>query len=297
MRIRRQGPSLVVDTPAKLNLFLEVHGRRPDGYHDIETVMVSVDLYDTLRFTLLREPMLQLSVLPAVSRGAVPQPQIPVGNDNLVLRAATLLRERFGVHKGVRIELQKRIPAQAGMGGGSSDAAATLAGLNRLWDLGLASQELHSLAATLGSDINFFLDSPLLAVCRGRGEAIEPHLLQTRLSFVAVQPERGLSTAAVFRRWEGAPGKTSCEPLLAAARAGSSLPALYNALQPPAESLYPELKTWCQALSSAAAGPALMTGSGSVCFAVCRNPRQAARTAAWIRQRFRLSAWPLSSSV
>jgi 4-diphosphocytidyl-2-C-methyl-D-erythritol kinase len=318
MRIRRQGPSLVVDTPAKLNLFLEVHGRRPDGYHEIETVMVSVGLYDTLRFTPVGEPALRLSVADAVapagmqprvvapagmqSREVAPaggrtRESIPTGSDNLVLRAAHLLRERCGIEHGAQIELLKRIPSQAGMGGGSSDAAATLCGLNRVWNLGLSSRDLHECAAALGSDVNFFLDSPRLAVCRGRGEAIEPCNLAGRIHFVAAQPERGLSTAEVFRRWTPAGAGNAPDALLEAARSGGALPELYNALQPPAESLYPELKALCDALSRAAGSQALMTGSGSVCFAVCRTQREAFRAAARLRQQCRIRAWQFHSSA
>src|SRR5690606_27530600 len=151
MRLCCQGPSLVVNTPAKLNLFLEVLGRRPDGYHELETVMVSIGLYDTLLFTEDDSHQTRLRCRLTTPHSLSPQQQDSLaGEDNLVLRAARLLREQTGCERGVRIELIKRIPLQAGLGGGSSDAAATLVGLNRFWDLGLTSGQLHGLAARLG---------------------------------------------------------------------------------------------------------------------------------------------------
>src|SRR5262249_14648701 len=129
--------------PAKLNLFLEVRERRSDGYHEIETVMVAVDLYDTL--TIRDDPSGEI-------RLACSDPTLPVGSDNLVIKAADQLREATGCRRGARIELIKAIPAQAGLAGGSSDAAATLAGLDRVWDLGIPVPRLDALAAEVGSD-------------------------------------------------------------------------------------------------------------------------------------------------
>ena len=167
MRLCFQGPSLVVHTPAKLNLFLEVLGRRPDGYHELETVIVSIGLYDTLLFTEEASQRTRLRCRLALAQPlAVQQRTSLAGEDNLVLRAAALLREQTGCRRGARIELIKRIPLQAGLGGGSSDAAATLVGLNRFWNLQLTAGQLHDLAAQLGSDVNFFLDSPQAALCK-----------------------------------------------------------------------------------------------------------------------------------
>ena len=168
MRICCRGPSLAVHTPAKLNLSLEVLGRRPDGYHELETVMVSIGLYDTLLFTEDRAHETRLRCHSVVTQSRH-RSELSSGPDNLIVQAAELLRQTTGCDRGVTIDLWKRIPMQAGLGGGSSDAAATLVGLNRFWQLGLSSSELHDLASQLGSDVNFFLDSPIAANARGVG--------------------------------------------------------------------------------------------------------------------------------
>ncbi|MBL8849895.1 MAG: 4-(cytidine 5'-diphospho)-2-C-methyl-D-erythritol kinase, partial [Planctomycetaceae bacterium] len=157
MRFRRQGPSLVVDAPAKLNLFLEVCGKRPDGYHELETLMVSIGLCDTLRFTPLPHPDIVLRTRFAHDHDAS---GFPGGDSNLIVKAARLLAASTGCNAGVEIDLVKRIPSASGMGGGSSDAAATLVALNRLWNTGLNADRLDELAAQLGSDLNFFMRSP-----------------------------------------------------------------------------------------------------------------------------------------
>src|SRR5690606_22059398 len=172
--------------PAKLNLFLEVLGKRADGYHELETLMLSVGLYDTLIVADLpstdgtpteeHSNGIRLQVFNTdhdSPDGQFGHDPIPTGRDNLVVRAAELLRNHAGRNCGAAITLVKRIPAAAGLAGGSSDAAATLAALNRLWNLKLDRADLIALAAQLGSDVGFFLAETPAAVCRGRGEQIE----------------------------------------------------------------------------------------------------------------------------
>src|SRR5262249_15967747 len=141
----------------------EVLGRRPDGYHELETLMVAVSLHDTV--TVLDDPSGALSL-------RCSDPSLPVGGGNLVIRAAERLRAATGCLRGAGIVLTKAIPAQAGLGGGSSDAAATLAALDRLWELRMPDGPRDALAAELGSDVPFFHHAPA-AVCRGRGERVE----------------------------------------------------------------------------------------------------------------------------
>src|SRR5262249_5933422 len=147
MLLRRDGAAVVVQTPAKVNLFLEVLRRRPDGYHELATLMIAVGLFDSLelRESTSREVRLECDL-----------PGLSAGPDNLVVRAAELIRSRHGVSSGLEARLSKRIPLQAGLAGGSSDAAATLLGLNALWRLGLSAEQLGSLGAELGSDVTFF---------------------------------------------------------------------------------------------------------------------------------------------
>ena len=164
MLSERRDSAVVVRAPAKVNLFLEVLAKRPDGYHEIATLMVAVSLYDTLEFK--EDPSGALRLRCDV-------PELTTGPDNLVLKAAALLRQRTGCARGAEVRLTKRIPMAAGLAGGSSDCAAALDGLNRLWRLGLGRDELARLGGELGSDVPFFFHTPA-AWCTGRGEVVTP---------------------------------------------------------------------------------------------------------------------------
>jgi 4-diphosphocytidyl-2-C-methyl-D-erythritol kinase len=299
MRTSRQGESLVVEAPAKLNLHLEVLGRRVDGYHDLETVMLAVDLCDTLRFCRSSDGRIVLRQAFAAELGSSAAAP-PGGDDNLVVRAARRLAESTGCTHGVEIELLKRIPWQAGMGGGSSDAAATLLALNHLWELQLPVDELHRIAATLGSDLNFFIAQTPLALCSGRGEQIAPQPLRRRIDLVVAQPDGGLSTAAVFKRWQRHEGRKAANPLLAWLSGDSShvLPVgVYNALQPAAEELHPGMCCLRHDMSALGLQCVTMTGSGSACFGVCHSRRQAQRVAEQLRSRSSGRAWAVQGVI
>ncbi|MFM9966656.1 MAG: 4-(cytidine 5'-diphospho)-2-C-methyl-D-erythritol kinase [Planctomycetaceae bacterium] len=302
MLLRQQGRALVVHTPAKLNLFLEILGKRPDGYHELETLMVTVGLYDTLRFTEDDSSATPTPIASAMSAVAEPSdihlrcrwagsPEfspgpLPSGSDNLVMRAALLLREVTGTRRGVSIELTKRIPLAAGLAGGSSDCAATLLALNRLWKLDLSDQRLLELAARLGSDIPFFLTEAPAAVCRGRGELIEPVTTPMRLHCVIAKPASGLSTAAVFRQCRVAASPQSVQPLLSALRAGRHAEAatqLHNALQLPAEQLNADVARLHQLFSRLPFLGHQMSGSGTSYFGICSHREQAQALAAQVR--------------
>ena len=274
MIVRTDAGRVTVLAPAKLNLFLEVLGRRADGYHDIESLMVTVDLCDTLTFEEAPAGRIEF---------ACDDPRLPTGSENLVVQAAERLQAATGSHLGARITLGKVIPAQAGLAGGSSDAAATLEGLNRLWGLDLPFSRLDALAANLGSDVTFFRHGPL-AVCRGRGERVEPQALPTALHFVLVCPTVGVSTVAVYRQVVPPDRPRSIEPITEALARGD-VAALgrqfFNRLQPVAESLVPSLAAVRDALTNL--GPSLdghlMSGSGSSYFGLARD-RDAAEDAA-----------------
>lgn len=295
MRFRCQGPSLVVDTPAKLNLFLDVRGKRPDGYHELETLMVSIGLFDTLRFSP-RARGIGLSMRSA----GVTCADLSAGPDNLILRAAALLAAEANCTQGVHIELEKRIPLQSGMGGGSSDAAATLVGLNRFWKLNLSRDVLHRMAARLGSDVNFFIDSHPLAVCRGRGEQVDPARLGVPLHFVLLRPRSGLSTAEVFRAWRPESTAANLERLLASLRAGHPQSAgklLHNALEAPALQQNSEVEEALHVLRRLPCLGTAMTGSGSVCFGLCASHAQARAISGALRPRGEMRVWTVTTSV
>lgn len=266
----RYDDAVVVWAPAKVNLFLEVLARRTDGFHEIATLMVAVSLYDTLEFKEDATGEIRLHC---------DQPNLSTGPDNLVCRAARLLQQRHGVRRGVRIDLTKRIPMAAGLAGGSSDAAATLDGLNRLWGLGLDSAELAGLGAELGSDVPFFFAAPA-AWCTGRGERVTPVPLGATLVFVLACPPVGLATAEVYRNVTVPDQPRTGDDVRAALASGDAAAvgaALHNRLQGPAERLRPEVGRLRQRL--AALGPAgqLMSGSGSAVFALCRDHAEALR--------------------
>ena len=289
MLFRKAGRALVVEAPAKLNLFLEILGKRPDGYHELETLMVSVGVYDTLSFTESDSRDLRLIVQDADAHppGDDAEPfSVPRGRDNLIVRAAELLRDSAGVNRGATIVLRKRIPAAAGLAGGSSDAAATLAALNRLWKLERTPAELQSLASSLGSDIAFFLAGTGAAVCRGRGEIVEPVNLPLRLHFVIARPAHGLSTALVYRHCRPAERPKGVEHLLASlakGRLGAAAHLLHNALQHPAEQLSPEISDLKRRFSREPVIGHMMSGSGSAYFGLCAGRRQALAVAARLR--------------
>ena len=286
MRISRRGPSLIVHAPAKLNLFLNVLGRRQDGFHDLETLIVSTRWFDTLSFQPCSSPAVELICQCCLNSTA----SVPIDGSNLILQAARLLQDHTGLSRGARIRLTKRIPLQAGLGGGSSNAAAALIGLDHLWQLDLRRTELHHLGARLGSDVNFFLDSVSASACRGRGEQTEPVTLPSPLHFVTVKPQSGLSTRDVFRGWSShSPGEPCrLEEFLAVFRrdpfaAVSNM--MFNGLEIPARRLNPEIDHVISELAQLNVPGVGMTGSGSTCFAVCRTHRQAQVVAARVRAR------------
>ena len=187
MEISQDNEKLITRAPAKLNLFLEVLRKRPDGYHDIETVMQTISLYDELT----------LEAAESEIRLVTDSAEIPRDSENLVVKAAELLSNHTGRALGATLHLHKNIPVSAGLGGGSSDAAAALVGLNRLWALELGRDVLHDLAAELGSDVPFFLYGGT-AVCRGRGERVTPLADVPPMTYVVVCPPLTVSTREVY---------------------------------------------------------------------------------------------------
>lgn len=271
MIVRDLAAGVEVLAPAKLNLFLEILGRRSDGYHEIETLMVAVDLHDRLLFA--DDPSGAITL-------RCDDPTLPIGGDNLVVRAAEALKAATGCPRGASIALEKTIPAQAGLAGGSSDAAAALVALDRLWGLRLSSDRLATVAGTVGSDVAFFLHTPA-AVCRGRGERVEPWPSGWVRQFVLICPPVGLSTADVYRNVRPPARPRPIGPVLdALAREGPAVlgRSLFNRLQPTAEALCPALERVRNALEELCPSHLdghLMSGSGSAYFGLARDPAAA----------------------
>ncbi len=276
MLIDRYADDLVVWSPAKVNLHLEVLGKRPDGYHEIATLMVAVRLFDTL---VIKEDA------SADLRLRCTDTKLSTEADNLVVRAAELLRSRSGCQRGASIRLVKRIPLAAGLAGGSSNAAATLAGLNTLWDLQLSNNELAELAAEIGSDIPFFLHSQA-AWCTGRGEIVDPLTLNRPLWFVLACPTFGMNTADVYRNVSVPETPESGDAIRQAAvdgNIGDIGRHLHNRLQEAATRLQPALGTYLDRLAKKEVAGSLMSGSGSTLFALCRHRAEARRIARELR--------------
>jgi len=263
--------SLEKSSPCKVNLLLNVLGKRPDGFHQLETVMHPVGLCDRLVFERGGRAV-------ALSCGDA---HLPVNAKNLVHRAATAFLAAANITDGVRIRLEKKIPLAAGLGGGSGDAATTLLALNELFGRPLAAPALATLAAALGSDIPFFLQNrPALAT--GRGEKIEPFENFPALrgkAFLLIHPGFGIPTPWAYQRLarfpdalNGRPGRAQkLVSLLQSSDLKTAAPEFYNSLEAPALEKYPVLALFQEFLRDHGALAALMSGSGSTTFAILEN--------------------------
>jgi 4-diphosphocytidyl-2-C-methyl-D-erythritol kinase len=288
MLVREAACGVELVTPAKLNLFFEVLAKRTDNFHEIETLMVGVDLYDTLiveddaagRLSLSCGWVTQFAPRDGDAFGGLPAPE-----QNLALKAVELLRSRHAVGRGAKLTLLKRIPAVAGLGGASSDAAAALVGANRVWKLGLPVERLAELAGELGSDVPFFLyDRP--AVCRGRGERIEPLDGLGVLHFVVVRPPVGLATKDVYVRCRAAESPRSVAEVIEPLARGDLFAAgkrMVNRLEEPAASLSPWIERLRYEFAASGCVASQMTGSGSSYFGLCHSACHARSVAARLR--------------
>ena len=267
--------------PAKINLTLEILGKRPDGYHDLRSLVAPVSIYDAL--TLVRtdgsiEVSCAVEGLPGETHVMLPAPE-----DNLAVRAARLLREVTGYGGGARIEIKKGIPIGGGMGGGSADAAAALTGLNRLWETGLSPQDLMSLGARLGSDIPAMVYGKPVCM-EGRGERIREVPCRwpagTEWWIVVVNPGFTVPTRDVYRRFRTgltSTKETFINACFALERGDAKLASasLQNSLEVVVFEKYPILSLLAGRLKSAGAAGVLLSGSGASVFAMAEHHDQA----------------------
>jgi 4-diphosphocytidyl-2-C-methyl-D-erythritol kinase len=271
---------LVLRASAKVNLVLEVLGKRPDGYHELSTVMQAVDLFDRLTVEAAATITLETS-----------EPALPTDDRNLVVRAARLLQEAAGIKAGARIVLDKRIPLAAGLGGGSSDAAATLLGLNRLWGLRWRRERLVELAVKLGMDVPFFLGRGR-ALGTSRGEVLSALPGVGGYALVLVNPGVGLSTQEVYGRvppgWRAeSDGTKRMLDALKKRNAVRVAGALTNHLEHWVEPAMPVIGRMKAALLAAGALGAAMSGSGPTVFGLARSLDQARQ----IQRRVNRGGW------
>jgi len=278
-------------SPCKVNLLLNVLGKRPDGFHELETVLQPVNLFDEI-LCEHGSHGIQLTCN---------EPALPVDSRNLVFRAADAFLKLHDPHTGVRIHLQKKIPLAAGLGGGSGNAATTLLALNELFDRPLSAAKLNELAASLGSDAPFFLQNrPALAT--GRGEQIQPldffPALRDR-AFLLIHPGFGISTVWAYQSLARFPAALNGKPGRAAELItrlqATNWPAVadgfYNSLEAPAFEKYPVLALFQEFLRANGALAALMSGSGSTTFAVAENVPGAEALAEKFKSKFGQNCW------
>jgi 4-diphosphocytidyl-2-C-methyl-D-erythritol kinase len=257
-----------VPAPAKLNLFLHITGRRADGYHLLQSVFMLIDWCDTLHFERRHDGLIRR--IDAPTHAGPGQAPLRLPEQDLVVRAARALQAATGSTLGADITLEKRLPAEAGMGGGSSDAASTLIALNRLWGLGLPRTRLAELGLALGADVPFFIGGQNAWV-EGIGERLTPVALPPA-RFVVVKPPTGASTAAIF----GSPIlKRDTKPAILSGFAADALrnpDKIWNFgandLQAVAQAVCPDISD-CIAWLARKGLSARMTGSGSAVFAPC----------------------------
>lgn len=274
---------LTIQAPAKINLSLRVLGKRPDGFHEIDSLMVKLPgLCDEVTITPADEFAFSCD-----------DAALPTDESNLVIKAARAFGAATGLPLACGISLAKRIPHSAGLGGGSSDAAATLVGLDRFFETDLGDAALSKLAASIGSDVPFFL-LPGAARITGRGETVEPSDVPSGLPVVLLKPSFGVDTAWAYSRWQGA------VPLPGIRYDAQSLGGLTisNDLELPVFAKFvflAELKNWL--LERAEITAALMCGSGSTLFGILRDPAGAADVIAAARHELDPVMWSWSGTT
>ena len=299
--------------PAKLNLFLELLERREDGYHEIDTVMVPIDWRDELRIRATVEPGIRLRVdwspsLADVARQLQIDPDgemaekllhLPADETNLVYRALDRFQRSFSIGGGFEVQLSKQIPAGAGMGGASSDAASALRSAAALHQVSLTDPRLRELAAEIGSDVPFFMgfdgaEPTMAARGTGRGEQLTRIRIAAPLSAVVVYPAVSLSTTKVYSFAQVPISPLDPNRLIEQLGQGivdAEMIELVNRLSEPAKNLATQISEVLQSLSRCGSGPCQMTGSGSACFALTRSLKQAEQIASQVRSQMQAGAF------
>lgn len=259
--------SITIPACAKINWSLRVLGKRADGYHEIDTVLQTVSLHDTITFEETNDDVIKLWC---------DDRAIPVDETNLVWRAAAALRKRYSIRRGVKIRLEKRIPAEAGLGGGSSDAAATLIALAHRWEIEGSAEDLLAVAESLGSDVPFFLYGGT-ARATGRGNMIESLENSPQKHLLVIKPNASISTAKAYSTLNRAALTSSdSKPILFRSQASDSfasidLNSLHNDFESLVFQLEPEIERAKIALLKSGASAAMLSGSGSAVFGIFEN--------------------------
>ncbi|OES44055.1 4-(cytidine 5'-diphospho)-2-C-methyl-D-erythritol kinase [Domibacillus iocasae] len=256
---------LMIKAPAKINLTLDVLNKRPDGYHEVEMIMTTVDLADRLELESLNKNEIRI-----ISHNRF----VPDDSRNLAYQAAKLLKERYGIKKGVSIQIDKIIPVAAGLAGGSSDAAAALKGLNQLWNLGLSLDELAELGAEIGSDVSFCVYGGT-ALATGRGEKIEHLPAPPNCWVVLAKPTIGVSTGEVYKNLKLDRMKRPDTNAMIEAIKGNDYNKMCqnmgNVLESVTLQAHPEVALIKEQMIRFGADAVLMSGSGPTVFGLIRH--------------------------
>jgi len=273
---------LTIHSPAKLNLVLDVLGKRPDGYHELRTIFERISLSDQIILTRNKTNKIIIHCT---------HPHVPKGPGNLVYKAAMMLAQDFSISEGLNIDIIKNIPVAAGLAGGSSNAAAVLSGLNRLWQIGLSQSQLVKYAARLGSDVAFFLYNTSYALGTGRGELIKPLHVKTKLWHVLVTPRVKMHTREVFTRLKlnltnKRDNVNILLPFLRKGKIGRLAGALSNDLEPAILSLRPDFIYLKNKLLDAGAAGVCFSGSGPSVFALIESQKHALSLRAKFDRRY-----------
>lgn len=267
---------------AKVNLSLDVTGKREDGYHDLKTVMQTVDLYDTLTFRKNDTGAVTLSSTSA---------QVPTGEDNLIVKACRLILHTCGIKDGVDIDLVKEIPVQAGLGGGSADAACTLRAVNELFSLGLSGDALCGLGVKLGADVPFLVHGGT-CLCEGIGEILTPSPAPPSCTVLIAKPASGISTAEAYATLDLKPIEyhPDTDALLLALETGNlkaMCAAMDNVFEPVATRRVPEIRDLIHAMQDYGALRAMMSGSGPTVFGIFPDENEAVKAYHVLKQKGR----------
>lgn len=273
----RAGSVITLDTPAKINLTLEILGKRPDGYHELRSIVMPISLMDTVSVT---STYAQVAMTLTVGAG-VDVSKIGAADRNLAVRAARLMQERYRINAGARIHIHKRIPIGGGLGGGSADAAGVILGLNRLWELGLPREELMALGADLGSDVPALVHGGAVLM-EGRGERVrglfddDPPAECEGFWLVLANPGVMCPTPDIFRKWSGdlTPPPSILHNMISSVRTSdvsAAAEALYNGLQRGVFESYPEVAQTATRLQEAGCLGVLLSGSGASVFGLARD--------------------------
>lgn len=261
----------------KVNLTLDVLGKYPDGYHQVEMIMQSVALADEVTLTRTKDSISLTSE----------HPEVPLGPENLAYKAAELLKTKYQIEDGVQIQIRKQIPVSGGMAGGSTNGAAVLVGLNQLWNLQLSQEELMRIGFQLGADVPFCILGGT-AIARGKGEALEALPPAPQLWLVLVKPSFGVSTAQVYGHLDltnlgTRPETSTMVKALATANLTEICSNLVNVLESVTLKLYPQVALIKQQMRAAGAVETLMSGSGPTVFGLARDEQHAQQVAAHLQ--------------